>query len=225
LKINGRSRFVLSGAYAKFLLLDMKTENGRSLYLVESSDKSKITCPYLLGMRSAGIVDITFDNLEIPDDFCLLDSLGYDNTMEMTRDYFNLCLSAVGLGIAQVSLEASIKYAKERRQFNRPICEFPMVQEMLAEMKIRIESSRNLVYDAAIRYDTGEETKMATKLAFTSNTETAVYCGIKGVQIFGGYGYTKDYPVERYLRDAKALEVLGDSPVKLRERIAWELIS
>jgi alkylation response protein AidB-like acyl-CoA dehydrogenase len=225
LKINGRSRFVLSGAYAKFLLLDIKTENGWSLYLIESSDKSKITNPYLLGMRSAGIVDITFDNLEILNDFCLLDNTVYNTAMEEIRDYFNLCLSAVGLGIAQAALEASIKYAKERRQFNRPICEFPMVQEMLAEMKIRIESSRNLVYDAAIRYDTKEETRMAVKIAVTASTESAVYCGIKGVQIFGGYGYTKDYPVERYLRDAKALEVLGDSPIKLREIIARELIS
>uniref|UniRef100_A0A7V1EIE8 Acyl-CoA dehydrogenase n=1 Tax=candidate division WOR-3 bacterium TaxID=2052148 RepID=A0A7V1EIE8_UNCW3 len=224
LKINGRSRFVLSGAFAKFLLLDIKTENGWSLYLIESPDKSKITNPYLLGMRSAGIVDITFNNLEIPDDFCLLDSTVYITAIEETRDYFNLCLSAVGLGIAQAALDASIKYAKERRQFNRPICEFPMVQEMLAEMKIKIESSRKLLYDAANRYDSKEDYKMATKLAFASNTEAAVYCGIKGVQIFGGYGYTKDYPVERYLRDAKTGQILGESPVKLKENIARELL-
>ncbi len=224
LKINGRSRFVLSGAFAKFLLFNINTENRRSLYLIESSDRFKITNPYLLGMRSAGIVDIAFDNLEIPDDFCLIDSAVYNTTMEETREYFNLCLSAVGLGIAQASLEASIKYAKERRQFNRPICEFPMVQEMLAEMKIRIESSRNLLYDAANRYDSKEDYKMAVKLAVASNTETAVYCGIKGVQVFGGYGYTKDYSVERYLRDAKSIQVLGQSNFFLKEKIARELL-
>ncbi len=224
LKIDCRSRFVLNGAFAKFLLLDIKTENGRSLYLIESSDKFRVTNPYLLGMRSSGVADISFENFEIPDGFCLLDNPEYDTATKEIRDYFNLCLSAVGLGIAQASLDASTKYAKERRQFNRPICEFPMVQEMLAEMKIKIESSRNLLYDAANRYDSKEDYKMAVKLAFVSNTEAAFYCGIKGVQIFGGYGYTKDYPVERYLRDAKTIQVLGLPNFVLKEKIARELL-
>lgn len=224
LKINGRSRFVLNGAYTKFMLLNIKTGDGQSLYLIESSDKFRVTNPYLLGLRSSGVADISFENLEIPDGFCLLDNQEYDTAIKEIRDYFNLCLSAVGLGIAQASLESSIKYAKERRQFNRPICEFPMVQEMLAEMKIKIESSRNLLYDATSRYDSKEDYKLAAKIAFTESSETAVYCGIKGVQIFGGYGYTKDYPVERYLRDAKTIQVLGQPNFVLKVNIARDLL-
>ncbi|MEO0183260.1 MAG: acyl-CoA dehydrogenase family protein, partial [candidate division WOR-3 bacterium] len=175
-------------------------------------------------MKGAGIADIVFEKLQISEESRLIDGVNFIKAMEGINSYFNLCLSAIALGIAQAGLDASIKYSKERRQFNRPICEFPMVREMLAEMKIKIESARNLVYDAANRVDSGEDYILAADIALATAAETAVYCGIKSVQVFGGYGYTKDYPVERYLRDAKSIQVIGRSGFVLKEKIVRNLL-
>jgi len=224
-KIAGTKRFILNGEMANFVILNIHTVNGEGLFILENpNEKIKVSKPYVLGMKSAGIADITFDNVEISEESCLVKSISSNQVMGEVNKYFHLCLSAIGLGIAEASLEASIKYSKERKQFNRTICEFPMVREMLAEMKIRIEATRNLVYDAASRFDTSEEYGIACDIALVTSAETAVYCGIKSVQVFGGYGYTKDYPVERYLRDAKSVQSLSESRITLNEKIARVLI-
>ncbi|MEO0205924.1 MAG: acyl-CoA dehydrogenase, partial [candidate division WOR-3 bacterium] len=222
--VSGIKRFVLNGEMAGFCLLALDTEKDSGLFVVEKSDSKKSASPYLLGVRSAGIADMSFENLQISEESRVINSANFTDAMEEIYRYFNLCLSAIALGIAQAGLEASIKYSKERRQFNRPICDFPMVREMLAEMKIKIESSRNLMYDAAVRVDSGEDYAVASDIALATSTETAVYCGIKSVQVFGGYGYTKDYPVERYLRDAKSIQVIGQSGFVLREKIVRNLL-
>lgn len=225
LKITGTKGFILNGEIAEFFLLSLESEKKKGIYLVDmESNGLKTSKIYSLGLRSAGIVEISFDDLEIFQAYCLISGAEYDAVLAEVKNYFNLCLSAINLGIAQASLESSIKYAKERRQFNKPICEFPMVQEMLAEMKIKIESTKNLVYDAANRVDEGEDYNLASDIAAVVSAETAIYCGIKAVQIFGGYGYTKDYPVERYLRDAKSVQLLGELHTELREKIAQELL-
>ncbi len=223
LKITGTRQFLLNGEMADFLLLAINGENVKGLYIVENSNV-QIEKPYLLGMQSAGIVEIFFENLELSGDLCLVDGINFDKSLSEIKRYFSLCLSAVALGISQAGLEASIRYSKARRQFNRPICEFPMVREMLAEMKIKIEATRNLVYDTASRVDAGEDYELASDIALATSTETAVYCGIKSVQIFGGYGYTKDYPVERYLRDAKTLQVIGRATFSIKEKIARAIL-
>lgn len=226
LKITGKRRFMLNAEMASFVLLNINAENRNALFILNNlKEKTKISKPYLLGMKSAGIADVIFDHIEIPEEFCLVQGADYNQAISQIRKYFSLCLSTVCLGIAEAGLEASIKYAKERKQFNKPICEFPMVQEMLAEMKMKIEATRNLIYDVASRFDSGEECGLACSITQATATETAVYCGIKSVQIFGGYGYTKDYPVERYLRDAKSIQVLGELSIKLREKIAHELLA
>ncbi|MGQ9534150.1 MAG: acyl-CoA dehydrogenase family protein [bacterium] len=224
LEITGTKSFILNGGSAEFFLIRLESEKKKGIYLVDiNSNRLKTSKIYLLGLRSAAIVDISFDDLKIPVDFCLIDGAGYDTVIAEANYYFNLCLAPVSLGIAQAALESSIKYAKERRQFNRPICEFPMVREMIAEMKIKIEAARNFVYNAANMVDTGEDYKLASDIAALVSADAAVYCGIKAVQIFGGYGYTKDYPVERYLRDAKSVQSLGKFQAKLRDEIAQEL--
>ncbi|MEO0124347.1 MAG: acyl-CoA dehydrogenase family protein [candidate division WOR-3 bacterium] len=222
--INGKNRFVLNGEIAHFYLLSLKTEKDSGLFVVEKTDAKKIVKPYLLGVKSAGIADIDFENLQISEESFIINSANITGAMEEINRYFALCLSAIALGIAQAALEASIKYSKERRQFNRPICDFPMVREMLAEMRIKIEAAKDIVYDTAIRVDSGEDYALASDIALATSAETAVYCGIKSVQVFGGYGYTKDYPVERYLRDAKSIQVIGQSGFVLREKIVRNLL-
>jgi alkylation response protein AidB-like acyl-CoA dehydrogenase len=99
-----------------------------------------------------------------------------------------------------------------------------MVQEMLVDMKTKIENVRLLVYDAAAKYDKNENYSFASKSARLHSADIAVSSSLKAIQIYGGYGYTKDYPVERYLRDAKVLQVLNKTPHDLKSEIAKELL-
>lgn len=223
LKITGNRDFLLNGDIAGYILLTIKSENISGLYIIEKLNY-RVRKVSSMGVRSSGISEMTFDALELPDNTCLLCGNNFEMKMADVYNLFNLCLSAIGLGISQASLDASLKYSKERCQFGKPICEFPMVQEMLAEMKIKIEATRNLVYDAAGRFDTGKEYALTSDIAFVTSANTAVYCGIKSVQIFGGYGYTKDYPVERYLRDAKTLQVIGQDTFSIKEKIARAIL-
>jgi butyryl-CoA dehydrogenase len=140
------------------------------------------------------------------------------------HDYAQIAFSAIALGLAETALQASITYSKERKQFGRPICAFPMIREMLADMKVRLEKSRLLVYEAANRFDSGEDFGTAARIAFLTSSEDAVVSGLKAIQIHGGYGYTRDYPVERFFRDAKTLQVLGGVSADIKSEIAEEIL-
>ncbi len=223
--VSGAKNFIMSGEYADFVLLELNLQNTKGLFVLDNtSNKITRSKPYVLGLKSAGITTLHFENLEIPQDNCIVDADVYSQTIHEIRNYFNIGLSAICLGVAEACLDSATKYAKERKQFGRPICEFAMVQEMLAEMKVRIEATRNLVFDAAIRLDLKEEFGLASKIAVLHATETAFYCGVKSVQVFGGYGYTKDYPVERYLRDAKTLQNIANAHGFLKPDIARLLL-
>lgn len=223
--LSGQKRFLLNGALANFLILNINLPEDKALCLIDDQTSGiKSSDQYLLGMKSAGIKNFTFENVKLEGRSCLVDKENIGAGLYEIGCYFNLGLSAIALGITEAALAASIKYSKERRQFGRPICEFPMVQEMLAEMKIKVETSKHLVYDAAAKFDAGENYALASKIARVYTTESAVFAGIKSVQVYGGYGYIKDYPVERYLRDAKTVQLLGESPITLKEKIARELL-
>lgn len=116
-------------------------------------------------------------------------------------------IASQALGIAVGAFDAARDYAKERVQFGKPIARQQAVQFMLAEMDVRIHAARYLIYDAANRKDRGLDFTAASARAKLFAAETAMYCADKAVQIHGGYGYIKDYPVERFLRDAKITEI------------------
>ncbi len=223
LVISATDTMVLNGEYADFILLNLESIKGLFVF-DKTANKLTLPRPYLLGLRSSGIAILNFENLEIAQESCLVDAGTYHEVVKEIKSLFNTCISAVCLGIAESALDSAIKYAKERKQFGRAICEFAMVQEMLAEMKVRIEAARNLVFDAAIRFDLKEEFGLASEIAALNATETAFYCGVKAVQVFGGYGYTKDYPVERYLRDAKTLQNIANVHGFLKTDIARQLL-
>lgn len=224
--ISGKRDFVLNGESASFILLTVVLPNGKSLYILPKDIKGiSMTRPNILGMKSAGIVSLDFKDVVITKDSCLISEDKGENALQEIRDYSNIGFSAISLGIAEAALEASIKYSKERKQFGRAICKFPMVQEMLVGMKIKIETARLLIYDAAALFDKGENYSLASKIARLCSSDAAVFSGIKTIQVHGGYGYTKDYPVERYLRDAKVLQVLERTPHDLKSKIAKELLT
>jgi butyryl-CoA dehydrogenase len=132
-----------------------------------------------------------------------------------TLDGGRIGIAAQALGIAQRAVDETVKYVKEREQFGRPIGKFQGLQWYIAEMATKVEAARNLVYKAALTKDKGESFSSEAAMAKLMASETAMAVTTKAVQIFGGYGYMKEYPIERLMRDAKITEIYeGTSEVQ-----------
>jgi alkylation response protein AidB-like acyl-CoA dehydrogenase len=223
--VSGTKDIVLNGGVAVFFLCPISLANGKSIYIIpRETSRIKINQSSIMGLKTAGIVSLELNKTELQKDLCLVPQNQGEKILTEIHNYSNIGFSAVSLGIAEAALEAAIKYSKERKQFGRAICEFPMVQEMLVDMKTKIENARLLVYDAAAKCDRGENYSLVSKSARLYSADAAVFSGLKALQIHGGYGYTKDYPVERYLRDAKVLQVLDNTPHDLKSEIVKELL-
>ena len=223
--VSTRYDIVLNSVLADFFIIPVKSDQGIALYTIDKGVSGMNVYPVsTMGLRSAGITGLEFKQVELKADMCLVAAEGGHQAIGSVLDYAHIGFAAVALGLMEVCLESSAKYAKERKQFGRPIAEFPMVQDMLAEMKIEIEKSRLLVYEAANRFDNDEEYRSIARIACLSSCEGAVRTSLKAIQVHGGYGYIRDYPVERYFRDAKSLQLLGESPAEMRLRIAKEIL-
>jgi butyryl-CoA dehydrogenase len=142
-----------------------------------------------------------------------------------TLDGGRIGIAAQALGIAQASIDAAVRYAKEREQFNRPIAEFQAIQFMLAEMEAKTRAARLLTYHAAWKKDNNARFSAEAALAKLMASEAAVEVAEKAVQIFGGYGYLKDYPVERYMRDSKITEIYEGTSEIQKIVISRELLA
>jgi alkylation response protein AidB-like acyl-CoA dehydrogenase len=137
-------------------------------------------------------------------------------------------VGARALGLAQGSLEHAVAYAKERQAFGQPIAEFQGLQWMLADMKIGLEASRHLVYKSAAVLDAGMSPREAAPLigiAKTFATDTAMQITLDGIQVFGAKGYSTDYPMERFMREAKGLQIIEGTNQIQRNIIAKDLLS
>jgi len=223
--VNGARDFVLNARYAENFVLPVTVDGKKLSYIISKQENGlKLSCLDTLGLKAAGLMSAEFNGLLINKDWCLQLSAQSVMAAEQSAGFVQIGFSAVLLGIAQAALDASIKYSKERRQFGRAIADFYMIREMLADMKIKIEAARGLLYDAAHRYDHNENYVLAAALAFINAGETAVYSGLKAIQIHGGYGYIKDYPVERYLRDAKTVQNMIAVLFDMKEQVARELL-
>ncbi len=176
-----------------------------------------------LGIRASDTRQIIFEDVEVPAENLIgKENLGFIyalQTLNASRPF----VAAMGLGICQASLDHATKYAREREQFGKKISTFQVVQHMLADMSIITEAARELTYKAAVMSDTNDPNLpkyAAIAKAYTS--ESAVKCATDAVQIFGGYGYTKEYPVEKLMRDAKILTIFeGTTQIQKNEIAAY----
>ncbi len=160
-----------------------------------------------LGHRAADHARIYFEDCRVPVENRLgEEGQGFKVAMS-ALDNGRLTVAAGAVGIATASLEASVKFAKERVQFGQPIGQFQMIQAAIAEMAVETEAARMLTYRAAALRDRGERATLETSMAKFYACEVAVRAADRAVLIHGGYGYNNDYPVERYLRDAKGLQI------------------
>jgi alkylation response protein AidB-like acyl-CoA dehydrogenase len=156
-----------------------------------------------LGLRSSDTAEISLDDIEVPDD-ALLGEVGDGFKIAMSSlDNGRYSVAAGCVGICDGCVDASVAYAKERRQFGVPIASFQLVQELIADMIVKRDAARLLVYRAGALKDRGVRNTVETSIAKYYATEAAVECANAAIQVHGGSGYVDDYPVERYLRDAR----------------------
>ena len=176
-----------------------------------------------LGMRASPTVMLTFDEMHVPADRLLgSEGQGFIYAMQ-SLDHGRLGIAAQALGIATAAAEAARQYAAERRQFGQPIKDFQAVQFKLADMASRIAATRALLYATARAKDAGESITQFGAMCKLLASETAMWTTTNAVQIFGGYGYVTDYPVERLFRDAKVTEIYEGTSEVQRIVIAREL--
>jgi butyryl-CoA dehydrogenase len=214
-RLNGTKRFITNGLEAEvFIVFAYRDKSqgykGLSAFIVDGDTPgfTKGEHEDLMGLRATGNCELIFEDVKVPKENLLgAEDHGFKIGMH-TLDVSRIDIGAQAVGISQGALEASVKYAKERKAFGKPIGEFQLIQAMIAEMATQIEAARFLVYHAASLKDKGarrfsKEASMAKWFA----AETCLNAVRKAVQVHGGYGYTKDYAVERYYRDAKCMEI------------------
>ena len=229
--LNGTKNWVTNGQNSDVVLVAALTEKnvghrGISCFIVEKSFKGfSVGKPEKkLGIKSSDTTELYFDNVEIPK----------ENLIGNEGDGFKICLgtldggrigiAAQALGIAQASLDASVKYSKERKQFDKPISSFQAVQFKLADMSIAIEGARLLTRKAAWLKDKKLNFSVQAAMAKLNASEVAMKASIECVQIYGGYGYMRDYGVERLMRDAKITQIYEGTSEVQRLVIARDLI-
>ncbi len=220
--INGDKTFITSGPVAGIIIVFAVTDKeagtkGISAFIVESDMKGyKVGSIFeKIGINASKTSELIFENMEVPKENLLgKEGDGFKIALA-TLDSGRIGIAAQAVGIAQAALDESIEYSKQREQFGRPIAKFQAIQWMIADMATRIEASRFLVYNAAYTKDKGEKFGKEAAMAKLFASETAMEAAIKAVQIHGGYGYTKEYTVERLFRDAKITEIYeGTSEVQ-----------
>ena len=212
--INGAKVFITNGGEADVYIVFAVTDptlgsKGISAFIVEKSmpgfiigkDEEK------MGLHGSRTVQLTFENLRVPASN-LLGAEGNGFKIAMANlDVGRIGIAAQSLGIAEASLEAAVNYAKQRVQFGKPISAQQGVAFKLADMATNAEAAKLLVYNAANLRSQGKPCGKEASMAKLFASKTAMENAIEAVQVFGGYGYTKDYPVERYFRDAKVTQI------------------
>lgn len=214
LVMNGHKIFVTNGEVAGIALVFAATDpqdkkRGMSVVIVETD-----TPGFALGvkedhcgMRANPVCSLVMEDCRVPRNQ-ILGKLGDGYRIGLqTLDNGRIGIAAQAVGIAQACLEASVKYAKERSQFTKPIGQFQAIQTFLADMATEVDAARLLTYRAADLKDKGHTYAGEASMCKVFASETAMRAAVKGLQIHGGYGYTKSYPIERYYRDAKATEI------------------
>ncbi len=171
-----------------------------------------------LGMRASETAEMVFDNCRIPESN-LLGNVG-DGFIQAMKilDGGRISIASLALGIAKGAYEASLKYAKEREQFGKPIAEFQAIGFKLADMATQIEASELLIQESCHLINTGQNVNKVSAMAKYYASETSVRVSTEAVQIFGGYGYTKDFPVEKFYRDSK-LCTIGEGTSEIQKLV------
>ena len=230
--LNGAKNFCTNAPVAGTFVITAKTDpdkgaRGISAFIVEQGTPGlhigKVEDK--LGMRGSATSQVILEDCRVPAENLLgKEGDGFVNALK-TLDGGRISIGALGVGIAQGAFEEAVAYAKSREQFGEPIANFQGIQWHLADMAVKIEAARMLVYQSAWRKDHGLPYKKESAMGKLYASEAAMWVTTKAVQVHGGYGYIKDYPVERMFRDAKLCEIGEGTSEIQRLVIARELLS
>jgi len=229
--LNGSKTFITNGRVADTAVVMAVTDRARgnkgiSAFILERGMKGFRSGKKedKLGVRSSDTSELIFEDCRVPAENLLgQEGHGFVDTLKIL-DRGRIGIAAFSVGIAQASLEASMTYAQGRRQFGHAIADFQAIQFKIADMATKVSASRLLAWHAASLRDAGKEHKVESSMAKLFASEAAVEIALDAVQIHGGYGYLKDYPVERYLRDSK-LGTIGEGTSEVQRLvIARELL-
>jgi alkylation response protein AidB-like acyl-CoA dehydrogenase len=212
--LNGAKTFITQGTVGGTFVVLAKTDperkqHGITAFVVEKGARGlgHRAIHGKLGMRSSDTAELHLDDVEVPDDQRLgAENDGFVNTLQIL-DRGRITIGALAVGLARGALEEARAYAKDRKAFGRPIAELQAIQFMLADMATELSAARLLVHRAAALCDSGAPFAKEASMAKLFASEAAMRATSKAIQIHGGYGYTKDFPVERYFRDAKLTEI------------------
>lgn len=212
--INGSKMFITNGGEADVYIVFASTNpelgsNGISAFIVEKNSPGLVIGKdeHKMGLHGSRTVQLTFENMIVPAEN-LMGEEGEGFKIAMANlDVGRIGIAAQALGIAEAALGAAVNYAKERVQFGKPIAAQQGIGFKLADMATNVEAARLLLYRAADLRAQGLKCGMEASIAKLFASKTAVETAIEAIQVFGGYGYTEDYPVERYFRDAKVTEI------------------
>src|SRR5262245_47631738 len=231
--INGSKMWITNARRAELMLIMVKTDRdakpaytGISAFIGEKGPGVTVSRDIdKLGYKSLETCELLFEDFRVPAENLIggREGEGFKHVMTgLESERINV--AARGLGIARASFEEAIKYSQQRQTFGKPICEHQAIQLKLADMATKIEASRLLVYAAAEKKDRGERCDLEAGMAKLFATETAQECSLESMRIFGGNGYAKDFPVERYYRDAPLLIIGGGTNELQRLVIARNLL-
>ncbi len=232
--LNGVKRWITNAGESEFYTVmavtdaEKRTRGGISAFVVEKADEGvSFGAPEKkLGIKGSPTREVYFDNVHIPGDRIVGEvGTGFATAMK-TLDHTRVTIAAQAVGVAQGALDYALEYAKERQQFGKSISEFQGLQFLLADMGMKVEAARQLTYAAAARSERGDKDLTffgASAKCFAS--DVAMQVTTDAVQVLGGYGYTRDYPVERMMRDAKITQIYEGTNQVQRIVMARQLLA
>lgn len=223
--LNGNKTFITNGHYADIAVVIAVTDREKGTHGLSAFVVEKGTPGFRagkkenkLGLRASDTSELIFEDCEIPEENLLgMEGDGFVDSMRVL-DGGRISIAALSLGIAKGAYEAALKYTKERRQFGKAIAEFQGIQWKLADMATELEAARLLTHRAAVMKDAGEKTTLESSMAKLYSSEVAVRICDEAVQLHGGYGFIKDYPVEKFYRDVK-LCTIGEGTSEIQRMV------
>jgi isovaleryl-CoA dehydrogenase len=231
--ITGSKTWITNGPQGDVFYVYAKTgptKRDLSTFMIERGMKGFSTGKKFskMGMRASPTGELVFDNVRVPASHRVGDENGSVKMMMRNLDLERITIAGISLGIARASIEVATRYAKERKQFGKPIGAFQQMQERIAEASARYEAARCLTFDAAKMWDMGlmagkEASTMAARAKLQA-AQMATQVALDAIQILGGYGYTREFPVERYMRDAKLIEIGAGTNEIMRLVIARQML-
>jgi alkylation response protein AidB-like acyl-CoA dehydrogenase len=230
-RVNGSKIYITNGSVAKYITFTARTDSSKGTKGISAFIMDTATPGFRvgkrekkMGLRGSDTVEVVFEDCLVPGSGLLGDPTGGFNAFMRTLTGGRISIGALALGLAQGAYEYALQYAKVRKQFGQPIASFQAIQFMLADMRMKLEASRHLIYNASMLKDAGRPYEKEASMAKLFASEAANWVTDKAIQVHGGIGYCRDLPVERMHRDAKLMEIGEGTSEIQRLIIAREIL-